>query len=803
MAEDFIEEIYKPSKAVCMLKQCGEYVRVRNYTEFTKLWKKTADILSEILNEYVQLDETKAKQLHDEIQRFINKTDDVYMAGDILEHDVIPSLYEYIKGMGQIDVTEGNWKFVSSRSGFLTILDSTYNTYLHSIDNPLWDEVVRARYFYNGEYDKAYILGLGLGYFPYALWQESKGSTEIYVYENSSELVDYARRYGVLDWIPEENLHVIVNENIDELVLGFLEDRKNDDKEELVYVNDWFAKRLSGVSLEIIANMKSEAETQQHFKRLYDINFSRNKNRFKGNFSDIIPKESKEYIVVAAGPSLDDNIDYLRECVSKKVIVAVNTVLRRLLNEGIKPDYVCVLDPTDGIYAHIKGIESRTQEVPLIAESVAYWKYIKEYKGDIYRVLGAGYGPVRDEAVLNPKDTFYIGGTVASLALEIAIKMGAKQVELIGVDLGTPGNKYYAGDKTNVNNNDYNRHVKVPATDGGMVDSADTFIIFKEYLEGQIKKHPEILFINRSEHGCHIVGTICGPWVNCINLSEIEKVFENSLSAIKGMLSVATALSDIYVGVDLKNIRDYSLDTDVKIDDNEIELIRKWRIFAKKVKCDKGVIFLDSLLAEMTHLPEDTIALLNSALESSLNKEQLFYVYTQVKEKLNAKKYATGEAVIDALRAIKARITDLYCKEISIESGQSESLNNSFTYYFVSEIKRESTELNHIKEDCLKQINKGRKTLIINASDKLPSKGRIRFFNSVMADDEDEFFSLNTINYKGIEIPYFQCEPIMPDVGNIRIVLDSVFEAKPARLVSTEDGPLTWLLSKCRNVETI
>src|SRR5688500_9262099 len=58
-------------------------------------------------------------------------------------------------------------------------------------------------------------------------------------------------------------------------------------------------------------------------------------------------------IVVAAGPSLDANIDALREVGEHAIIIAVDTALRPLLAAGISPHVVVAVDPTEANGRHL------------------------------------------------------------------------------------------------------------------------------------------------------------------------------------------------------------------------------------------------------------------------------------------------------------------------------------------------------------------------------------------------------------------------------------------------------------------
>ena len=65
-----------------------------------------------------------------------------------------------------------------------------------------------------------------------------------------------------------------------------------------------------------------------------------------GNFTNSI-FETKPVIVLAAGPSLIENIDWLKKNHNKFIIIAISTILNTLYKHGIKPDIVTQLDGGD------------------------------------------------------------------------------------------------------------------------------------------------------------------------------------------------------------------------------------------------------------------------------------------------------------------------------------------------------------------------------------------------------------------------------------------------------------------------
>jgi len=61
---------------------------------------------------------------------------------------------------------------------------------------------------------------------------------------------------------------------------------------------------------------------------------------------------------VSTGPSLDKNIDLLKEAKGRALIISAGSALRPLLMRNIKPDFFAIIDPQDITYNQIKGYEN-------------------------------------------------------------------------------------------------------------------------------------------------------------------------------------------------------------------------------------------------------------------------------------------------------------------------------------------------------------------------------------------------------------------------------------------------------------
>lgn len=147
-------------------------------------------------------------------------------------------------------------------------------------------------------------------------------------------------------------------------------------------------------------------------------------------------------VLVATGPSLDKNVELLREVNDKALIIAVETSLKPLLKRGIEPHIVCTGDPQEANYRHVKG--TYAPNTYLVVEPQAPPKSITEWTG---RTFIASFGDCMMqwvEKVVGEVGRLKSWGSVATMAYDIALKAGADPIVFIGQDLSFPEGRTYA-----------------------------------------------------------------------------------------------------------------------------------------------------------------------------------------------------------------------------------------------------------------------------------------------------------------------------------------------------------------------
>lgn len=507
MAETWLDEIYRQAYIIQELHEVVWYLNTGNSREARTVYNRTASQLEELISTIAKEDTATANYLQDRAVSVMDAWKDRNEASGKIQSELLPGLFEYMKNFTDISVEDNGYILQSADSGFLTIKSIDNDHFYHDVHDPLYESFQLAQQIYKPEMEVFRIMGAGLGYLAYALWTLSNKAMQIYVYEDESHIIEYATHYGVLSWIDESCLDIIIDPDRQKLGDRFLADVRRDKDHGGRYVTPWKGRSFAGVCDGLIIRLNLTDDSNRMLRKMSSINLWRNSKIRQISLNEL-QKSSRgdEWVVIAAGPSFDDNLDFIRESIGTRNTIAVNTVLRRLSNEGLRPDISVAADPYEQLYAHIADILPFTDGIPLIADKLTDWKYCEDYRGEKCFVPTAA-GRFIPGAINSDDDVWEVGGTVTALAIEAAIRLGAKTVHVIGLDLAYPAGVNYAEGMSHERRTDSNVTMEVRSVEGGMVGTNEVFDLFRKSIEEQLSRHRDVTVINRSLHGAMIKGT--------------------------------------------------------------------------------------------------------------------------------------------------------------------------------------------------------------------------------------------------------------------------------------------------------
>lgn len=280
----------------------------------------------------------------------------------------------------------------------------------------------------------------------------------------------------------------------------------------------WFWEQMKDVAWK----SQGQYSTKEFFSKYMVTNMLINSRylpdcRTSVQLVDYIPRDIPA-IVVAAGPSLDKNVEKLKRAKNKAFIIAVDTAVRPLLNHGVKPDMITIIDgvkPAEAIVA--EGM----RDVPLLCSIVSSPEIMNYHQGKkIFYSENFEYAEkvFRDNQV-EFRD-IHTGGSVATTAFSLMYMLGIDNIILVGQDLAFSGEQTHATGSLEVleDNRKASKAYEVEGNYEEKVYTGGDFKIYldwyKSFLQGAKRHRPNLRVINATEGGAKI------PFTEVMTLDE-------------------------------------------------------------------------------------------------------------------------------------------------------------------------------------------------------------------------------------------------------------------------------------------
>lgn len=369
----------------------------------------------------------------------------------------------------------------------IALSEQNHRYYLHSNGNPIEEAREFANRFYCLEKERYLLFGWGLGYHVREMLQ-LYSDMDLVVVEPDLNLLYYA--FQCNDWREElERVTIICDV---ERIAGLL----NEGREMIVFQPELghFSNPNIKEHLKCITERRDSIED---FEAVFYQNTReniRNCDAYVDELQAAITK--KRIIIVAGGPSLDKNIDLLRDLPEDVIVFAVGTVYKLLMSKGIQPNYVVVSDAF--VSSQIQGMEQ--EEIPILILATADRRVSRCYNGKKYLVCQKGYKYAAEYAEKNGHVCYDSGGSVATLAFDIAIRMKAASIAFIGLDLAYYGNRAHASGTAQETYDGFEHH-QVEGVNGERLNSSQAFIRYREWMERRIQKEDATMRIVDATEG--------------------------------------------------------------------------------------------------------------------------------------------------------------------------------------------------------------------------------------------------------------------------------------------------------------
>ena len=259
-------------------------------------------------------------------------------------------------------------------------------------------------------------------------------------------------------------------------------------------LNTQVVKMLEAEHVEQKLNSSQKKYFEQQFKNVSENIYPA--SLLNGKFND------KSCLVIAGGPSLDDNIDWIKNNHSKLVIIAVSRIAGKLVKEGIIPHIIVSVDPYDFSFEvnrdmmQLAGKSLFVNSFHVSSRLLAQWQGKSLFMDNKY-----------PWQITKTDNITTMGPTVTNASVHLATKMGFSQILMTGVDLcftdsGYTHTKGSVESKIGPNLGIMGEWVETYS--GAKAETVVQLSLAMEALAAEAKNNPQIEFINLSANAAKI-----------------------------------------------------------------------------------------------------------------------------------------------------------------------------------------------------------------------------------------------------------------------------------------------------------
>lgn len=400
---------------------------------------------------------------------------------------------------------------------------------------------------------------------------------------------------------------------------------------------------------DIVISSRIIDNTLKNFMHLCKCNIATD---LYGKFDKDVPA-----IIVAAGPSLDKNIEDLKEAKNKAVIFAVDTAVKYLLSHDIEPDFIVTLDPSKSLN-HLSDercknipifsrIDSRPENIDNNNKRIILYN-LEGYVKNIFEKLG------RDTGILNS------GGSVATGAFSICETMGFERIILVGQDLAYAGDSTHAGGITTDVSGAGQFIEMVEDIYGNPIKTRVDWYVYIRWFEDAVDLFAGEEVIDATEGGAKIHGT------TIMTLKEaIDKYCVKTVDCDR----IVSKLEPTLKGPELKQVEEFVRNDIADLSDIEVhvqkakdicdKLLRKYE---KSEAETPSSIIKNKELSDINTLIEkkDVYGLLDWDMAAATsNQISDLYVYTEDKKQNKIDTYENAKVIYSAMEDSIHRIKPL------------------------------------------------------------------------------------------------------------------------------------------------
>jgi hypothetical protein len=380
------------------------------------------------------------------------------------------------------------------------------------------------------DYDHVFFYGIGFGYHVEVLMNKYPNKSFSMYEPDLSVFYEYICNRDLTD-LPIKNLkRIIVEYTPSFLDIGIDRFLSSFNDKVLIVVHPIYSrvyaekeKRFNAAFTKAIEQKRTHLAATSSFEKLWTINSMH--NFIKVLETPNILKDMKDFfkgkpvLMVAAGPSLEDEFDNIRYIKENRLayIFAIGSANKALLAQGIFPDAVTTYDPN--VYNHLTFEEIITQNlsnIPIIFGTSVGYKTVELYPGPMLHMV-TNQDPVsayylKGENIIENNEFVTDAPTIAVITMELLQKLGCELLIMVGQNFAFKNNQYYSQGvnyvyRTNeLSQSELDSMEMVESVDGGEVQTMKGHSTGRRQMESYLSKMTGIRVVNTTIGGAKIQG---------------------------------------------------------------------------------------------------------------------------------------------------------------------------------------------------------------------------------------------------------------------------------------------------------
>lgn len=350
-------------------------------------------------------------------------------------------------GLSNNDYSDSNYSFIESKSGdIVPCIDTDNKKTLHSKIDPK-REGSRFLTMYK---NKGFLIFLGLGgaYHIKPFIEKNEFSTILIIDTDIDRFKATISKIDLKDIFLNPAVNILIDPEPEKLFQFILEnyipaicgDVTTIPLRQRVNTENEFFSKCINIIKSALDRISDDYTVQTRFGKKWFQNTLFNIK--EADKVKPILKPIRSAIITAAGPSLEDNIEEIREKQKYSTLIATDTTVPALLEYGIKPDIIISIDCQHISYYHF--LKNIPKDIPLVLDIASPRKLSTMFDTVYFFTSGHPFGQYINKNYKSFPNLNTSGGSVTHAALSLADALNAKDIYLYGADFSYPLGKSYS-----------------------------------------------------------------------------------------------------------------------------------------------------------------------------------------------------------------------------------------------------------------------------------------------------------------------------------------------------------------------